>query len=103
MSPFELEIVCTDFIGKKYRKGGNRIWDLIAESIPQIVAIYHETHVFATVTVIRSFHCFKSGSYKFLAEGCLILLYMYKHVPSFGVIHKKCFSNIKQLQLTPFW
>ena len=33
-------------------------------------AIYHETHVFATV--IRSFHCFKIGSYKFLAEGCSV-------------------------------
>ena len=32
------------------------------DSIP----IYHETHVFATV--IRSFHCFKIGSFKFLAE-----------------------------------
>ena len=28
------------------------------------------THVFATV--IRSFHCFKIGSYKFLAEGCSV-------------------------------
>ena len=32
------------------------------DSIPT----YHETHVFATV--IHSFHCFKIGSYKFLAE-----------------------------------
>ena len=32
------------------------------DSIPT----YHETHVFATV--IRSFHCFKIGSFKFLAE-----------------------------------
>ena len=81
--------------------GGNQRETWSRSRSPQIVAIYHETHVFATVTVIRSFHCFKSGSYKFLAEGCLILLY--KHVPSFGAIHKKCFSNVKQLQLTPFW
>ena len=37
---------------------------------PQIVAIYHETQVFGMV--IRSFHCFKIGSYKFLAEGCSV-------------------------------
>ena len=40
----------------------------ILHSILTDWAIYHETHVFATV--IRSFHCFKIGSYKFLAEGC---------------------------------
>ena len=33
-------------------------------------AIYHETHIFATV--IRSFHCSKIGSYIFLAEGCSV-------------------------------
>ena len=32
-----------------------------------LIPTYHETHVFAMV--IRSFHCFKIGSYKFLAEG----------------------------------
>ena len=58
-SAFELEVVCTDFIGKMilHRAG------IKHDSIPT----YHETHVFATV--IRSFHCFKIGSYNFLAEG----------------------------------
>ena len=58
MSPFEVEVVCTDFIGKNdiAPAGFER------DSIPT----YHETHVFATV--ICSFHCFKIGSYKFLAE-----------------------------------
>ena len=37
---------------------------------PHIVAIYHETLVFAMV--ICSFHCFKIGSCKFLAEGCSV-------------------------------
>ena len=57
-SPFELEVVCTDFIGKmaSHRRESNTIR-----------SPHHETHVFAMV--IRSFHCFKNGSYKFLAEG----------------------------------
>ena len=42
----------------------------IVHSILTDRAIYHETHVFATV--IHSFHCFKIGSYKFLAEGCSV-------------------------------
>ena len=36
--------------------------------------IYYETHKFATV--IRSFHCFKTGSYKFLAEGCSMYFWL---------------------------
>ena len=57
MSPFEVEVVCTDFIGKmiSHRRESNAIR-----------SPHHETHVFATV--IRSFHCFKIGSFKFLAE-----------------------------------
>ena len=42
----------------------------IMHSILTDWAINHETHVFTTV--IRSFHCFKIGSYKFLAEGCSV-------------------------------
>ena len=57
-SPFELEVVCTD-----YWKNGIAPAGIEHDSIPT----YHETYVFATV--IRSFHCFKIGSYKFLAEG----------------------------------
>ena len=62
------------------------------DSIPA----YHEIHVFATV--IRSFHCFKIGSYKFLAEGDSVYwLTAYcismppPHQPPFftGMIHKK--------------
>ena len=58
MSPFEVEVVCTDFIGKMISQPAG----IERDSIPT----YHETHVFATV--IRSFHCFKIGSFKFLAE-----------------------------------
>ena len=48
----------------------HKTWSLIQS--PQIVEIYNDTHVFATV--ICSFHCFKIGSYKFLAEGYSVYL-----------------------------
>ena len=57
MSPFEVEVVCTDFIGKMISH---------QQELNTIRSPHHETHVFATV--IRSFQCFKIGSYKFLAE-----------------------------------
>ena len=79
------------------------------DSIPT----YHETHVFATV--IHSFHCFKIGSFKFLAEwGSVYWLtaYCISMPPSLlARFIKKCCSQshfawsilVKQLQLTPFW
>ena len=58
MSPVEVEVVCTDFIENDTAPAG-----IERDSM---IPTYHETHVFATV--IRSFHCFKIGSYKFLVE-----------------------------------
>ena len=77
------------------------------------IPTYHKTHVFATV--IRSFHCFKIGRYKFLAEwGSVYWLtaYYISMPPSLleRFIQKCCSQShfawailVKQLQLTPFW
>ena len=87
------------------------------------IPTYHETHVFAKV--IRSFHCSKIGSDKFLAEwGSVYWLTAYcismhpppppPHPPPpslLALFIKKCCSQsyfawailVKQLQLTPFW
>ena len=82
MSPFEVEVVCTDYWKNDIAPAG-----IERDSIPT----YHETHVFATV--IRSFHCFKIGSFKFLAEwGSVYWLtaYCISMPPIFtGAIHKK--------------
>ena len=84
---------------KWYRTGGNR-----TRFDPQ-----HETHVFAAV--IRLFHCFKIGSYKFLeGEGSVYWLNAY-YISLIGAIRikKRCSPSrfawarlVKQLQLTPF-
>ena len=90
-----------------YWKNGIAPAGIERDSIPT----YHETHVFATV--IRSFHCFKIGSYKFLAEGgsvywltayCISIYNLQarfiKNVPN-PISHGP--DSLKQLQLTPFW
>ena len=103
MSPFEVEVVCTDFIGKmiSHRRESNAIRS------PLIMK-----HVFATV--IRSFHCFKIGSFKFLAEwGSVYWLTAYCISMSPSLLARFieiCCSQshfawsilVKQLQLTPF-
>ena len=103
MSPFEVEVVCTDLIGNDIAPAG-----IERDSIPT----YHETHVFATV--IRSFHCFKIGSFKFLAEwGSVYWLTAYCISMSPSLLARFieiCCSQshfawsilVKQLQLTPF-
>ena len=83
----------------------------IVHSILTDWAIYHETHVFATV--IRSFHCFKIGSYKFLAEGssvyqlttyCISMPPPPHPTPTpppplcIGAIHKKCSSPLSKMR-----
>ena len=71
-SSFELEVVATDFIEKNVTAPAGielETWSRI-RSLPRLhyssVAVYHVIHVFAMV--IRSSHCFKIGSYKFLVK-----------------------------------
>ena len=109
---YNVEVVCTDFTGRNdIAPAGieRETWLRIRSA--QIAAIYHETHVFAMV--IRPSHCFKIGSYKFLAEGCSVYwltAYCISMPPLIGTIHIKCCCPfhfawtwlVKQLQLTPF-
>ena len=103
VSPFEVEVVCTDFIGKmiSHRRESNAIRS------PLIMKHMYLLPSFAPSTASRS--------YKFLAEwGSVYWLaaYCISMPPLFtGAIHKKCCSQsyfawailVKQLQLTPFW
>ena len=79
--------------------------DLIADWIPiDCSDLLVNTHVFAKV--IRSFHCFKTGSYKFLGEGCSaywLTAYVISMPLFIGAIYPISHGHrlIKQLQLAP--
>ena len=77
--------------------------DLIADLIldpNRLCDLLVNTHVFAMV--IRSFCCFKIGSYKFLTEGCSVY-WLTANVISLPPLHPVSDGPrlVKQLQLAP--
>ena len=85
-SPFELEVVCTDFIEKKwYRTGGNRTQFDPHLSWNTCICYGH-----SLLPLLQDWQLQVSGGRGF---GVLVNRLLYKHIQFTDAIHKKCCSQ----------